>query len=325
MARRIAMTGATGFIGRHVAAALTARGDRVRAIVRPDSPRAAPAGVEVCRAPLKSPALQGAFDACDTVVHLAGLVAARHDREYVAVNVDATRAVAGAARLAGIRLVHISSLAAAGPAPASRPRGEDDPPHPITMYGITKLAGERAVMETSGLRWTVLRPGVVYGPGDRALVPLVRLAALPLIPLVGRPEGAYMFVHVDDLVRAIVAAVDAASEQFVCFVGHDRPVRPRELYDELRLISHGRGRIVRIPAAVVWLGANLCEVVGRVAGRSMVLDRRRYDELYSEGFVCRVDRLQERLGIVAAIGLHEGMERSAKWYAEECRLTETED
>jgi nucleoside-diphosphate-sugar epimerase len=314
MARRIAVTGATGFIGRHVAQALLARGDRVRAIVRPESPRAAPDGVEVSRVPLTRAALEAAFDACDTVVHLAGVVAARHDEEYVAVNVDATRAVAEATRTAGARLVHISSLAAAGPAPASRPRGEDDPSNPITMYGITKLAGERAVMATPDLRWTVLRPGVVYGDGDRALTPLVRLAALPIIPLVGRADGAYMFVHVDDLVRAIVAAVDAAADALVCFVGHERPVRPIDLYGELRRIAHGRGRIVRIPAPIVWTAANVCELAGRIARRSMVLDRRRYNELYSEGFVCRVDRMRDRLGVVATISLPEGMDRSARWY-----------
>jgi dihydroflavonol-4-reductase len=314
MARRIAMTGATGFIGRHVAAALAARDDRVRAIVRPDSPNAAPEAVDVLRAPLTSSGIRTAFAECDTVVHLAGLVAARRDADYVAVNVDATRVVAEAARDAGARLVHVSSLAAAGPSPASSPRGEDDPPRPITMYGITKLAGERAVTGTPGLRWTVLRPGVVYGNGDRALVPLFRLAALPLIPLVGRPDGAYMFVHVDDLVRAIVAAVDAENNDLLCFVAHEPPVRPSELYAELRATMRGRGRIVRVPSPVVWLAANACEVIGRATKRSMVLDRRRYDELYSEGFVCRLERLRDRLGIVAGIGLHEGVAKSAAWY-----------
>jgi nucleoside-diphosphate-sugar epimerase len=314
MGRRIAVTGATGFIGRHVAAALAARGDHVRAIVRPDSPRDAPPDAEIVRTALAMPALEAAFARCDTVVHLAGLVAASRDSEYVAVNVDATRAVADAARGAGARLVHISSLAAAGPAPPSRPRDEDDPPRPITMYGITKLAGERAVMDTPGLRWTVLRPGVVYGEGDRALLPLVRLAALPLIPLVGRPEGAYMFVHVDDLTRAIVAAVDAGADRSICFVAHEHPVRPRELYEGLRKIVHGRGRIVRVPAPVVWLLANAGELAGLIARRTMVLDRRRYNELYSEGFVCRVDRLRDTLGVVANTGLQEGLERSSSWY-----------
>ncbi len=79
---------------------------------------------------------------------------------------------------------------------------------------------------------------------------------------------------------------------------------------------HGRGRIVRIPAPFVWLIANAGELAGTVMRRSMVLDRRRYNELYAEGFVCRVNRLRERLGVDAIIGLHEGMRRSADWYTQ---------
>ncbi len=132
MNRLIAVTGATGFIGRHLVARLAARGDTVRAIVRPESPRRAPAGVDVVRAALTADGLRSAFDDCDTVVHLAGLVTAPTEADYVAVNVDATRDVAAATRRSGAWLVHISSLAAAGPAPAAHPRGEDDPLGPIT-------------------------------------------------------------------------------------------------------------------------------------------------------------------------------------------------
>jgi len=84
-------------------------------------------------------------------------------------------------------------------------------------------------------------------------------------------------VHIDDLTRAILAAIDAEQDGLVCFVGHARPVRPRELYDELRAVAHGRGRIVRVPAPFVWLVANAGELAGLIARRTMVLDRRRYN------------------------------------------------
>ena len=117
------------------------------------------------------------FDGADAVVHLAGVVSALREQDYIAANVDGTRAVAEAARAAGVPLIHISSLAAAGPAPPRAPRSEDDPPAPINAYGRSKLDGERAVAAVDGLRWTMLRPGVVYGPGDRALLPLFKLRA----------------------------------------------------------------------------------------------------------------------------------------------------
>src|SRR5207237_6875514 len=136
----------------------------------------------------------------DAVVHLAGVVSATRDQDYFTVNVDGTRAVARAARAADARIVHSSSRAAAGPASPAAPRSEDDPPAPMTAYGRSKLEGERALRAVPGLTWTILRPGVVYGSGDRALLPLFALAARGVLPLIGQARAAYTFVHVDDLV-----------------------------------------------------------------------------------------------------------------------------
>src|SRR5215475_8505553 len=155
--RSVAITGATGFIGRHLAADLVARGVAVKAIVRPRSPHSAPPETTPVTTPLDADSLRTAF---------AGVDAAVEARTYVAVNAEGTRAVATAARDVGARLIHVSSLAAAGPAPASAPHREDDPPRPLTPYGVSKLESERIVMATSGLRSIILRPGVVYGPTD---------------------------------------------------------------------------------------------------------------------------------------------------------------
>lgn len=317
MSRRVAVTGATGFIGRHLAAHLVARGIDVRAIVRPDSPHAAPAGTTLVRRPLVASALEEAFSGTDIVVHLAGVVRALGTDLYSAVNVEGTRAVAEAARSAGARLIHISSLAAAGPASAAAPRSEDDPPSPLTPYGKSKLAGEHVVTRTTGLRWTVLRPAVVYGPGDRAMLPLFRLARRGILPMIGRPDATYTFVHVGDVVRAIDAAIDVQLDGDIVFVGHPRPVTAREILEQIRAAVGGPARLLRVPAPIGWVAAMASDVVGRVIGRPLPLNRRRYAELSAEGFVCRVDRLRDRLGVVAAIDLHEGFAQTAAWYRRE--------
>src|SRR5206468_4066896 len=113
---------------------MVAGGDEVVAIVRPASPNQPPPGATVVRANLDAPALRPAFAAVEAVVHLAGVVSSARDEEYAAVNAEGTRAVAEAARAVGARLIHVSSLAAAGPASAARPRSEDDPSAPVTVY-----------------------------------------------------------------------------------------------------------------------------------------------------------------------------------------------
>jgi len=285
--RRVAITGSHGFIGTNLRAALAARGDEVVAIARPfDSARIAAD-------------LRGA----DAIVHLAGLVSAPREDDFVEANVDATRAVADGARRAGVRMIHISSLAAGGPAPVSAPRSEDDPPAPITPYGRSKLQGERVVAATAGLRWTILRPTVVYGPRDRAMLALFRFAAAGLMPLVGRSTAAYTFVHVDDLVRAVDRAIDADLHGETMFVAHERPASARALLEAIAAAVGARASIVTVPMPFLRAAAAAGDVVERLLGRRVLLDSSRYRELVADGFVCRVDRLRERLGIVAEIGL----------------------
>lgn len=317
MTRTVAVTGATGFIGRHVTADLLARGFEVRAIVRPESAHAAPAGASLVRVPLDAAALREAFTGADTVVHLAGVVSALRPSAYAAVNVEGTRAVAQAAQAAGARLVHVSSLAAAGPASAASPRREDDAPSPRTPYGCSKLEGEHVVMATPGLRWIILRPGVVYGPGDRALLPLFKLAALGLLPLVGRADAAYTFVHVRDVVRTVAAAADAAADGEILFVGHSHPVTTREILDGIRLAVGRPAMVIPIPQPFTRVAAAACDLIAPLVGRPLPLTRWRYVELSAGGFVCCVDRLRERLGIVAELDLRDGLADTAEWYRRE--------
>lgn len=341
MTRRVAVTGATGFIGTHLVANLVERGVEVRAIVRPSSVAAhrhtlaAPPDLPDLRAPLHltdpdppgSPhriltvvrtgleraALADAFRDVDAVVHLAGVVSTIRERELFDVNVGGTRAVADAARAAGVRLIHVSSLAAAGPASAGRPRSEDDPAAPVTPYGRSKLEGERVLAAMPDLRWIVLRPGIVYGPGDRAMLPLFQLAAHGVLPLVGRAGAAYTMIHVSDLIRTIVAALDSADRQTV-FAGHPHPATGRELLEGVRSAAGRTALILRVPLALARLAAIAGDIGGAIRGRPLALNGTRYVELSAEGFVCRVDRLRDRLGIVAEVDLAQGLAQTAAWY-----------
>jgi nucleoside-diphosphate-sugar epimerase len=295
---RVAVTGASGFIGGHLVEHLVARGTEVVAVRRPFDPMT----------------VRGALDGAGAVVHLAGVVSALREPDYIAANVDATRVVAEAARAAGVPMILISSLAAAGPAPPRAPRSEDDPPAPINAYGRSKLAGERAVALVDGLRWTTLRPGVVYGPRDRALLPLFKVARRGLLPLVGRTDAAYTFIHVRDLVRAIAAAIERPAVGDTIFAGHREAVTTRALLEGIRAATGAGAAIVPVPMALTRLAALAGDIAGRLRGRPTVINSRRYAELGSEGFVCRVDGLRDRLGVVAQIGLREGLADAFAWY-----------
>jgi nucleoside-diphosphate-sugar epimerase len=216
--------------------------------------------------------------------------------------------------------VYISSLAAAGPGSAAAPRTEADPPAPVNAYGVSKLHGERIVAEMIGARSIVLRPGVVYGPGDRALLPVFRMARHAVLPLVGHDAAAYTFIYIDDLLRAVAAAIDSTLEGETLFVGHPRPVRARELLEGIRRAVGRRAPIVRVPMAATRIAAIAGDIVGTITGRPQAINGSRYVELAAEGFVCRVDRLRERLGIVAETALEDGLAKTARWYRQQGML-----
>ena len=298
---KVAVTGASGFIGRHVVADLESRGVEVA----------------IARRPFDSRALASLLRGARAVVHLAGVVSTVHRQDYITGNVDGTRTVAEGARAAGVRMVHISSLAAAGPAPASAPRSEDDPPNPITPYGQSKLEGEHVLAAMPDLHWIALRPGVVYGERDRALYPLFQMASRGFLPLVGRTDAAYTLIHVADVVRAINAAIERDVEREPIFVGHPKPATTRDMIEGVQAALGTHARIIRLPMPLTHIAAIAGELAGRIRGKPLVINRRRYTELASDGFACRVDRLRDRLGIVAQIDLREGLARTAEWYKRE--------
>jgi nucleoside-diphosphate-sugar epimerase len=133
---------------------------------------------------------------------------------------------------------------------------------------------------------------------------------------VGR-DAAYTFIHISDAVRAILAAVDAENDAVkgtVLFVGHPRPVTTREVLETVRSVGRSPAVIVRLPLVLTRIAAAMGDLLARITGRPAVINRWRYAELTAAGFVCRVDRLRERLGVVARLDLREGLEETVASY-----------
>jgi predicted dehydrogenase/nucleoside-diphosphate-sugar epimerase len=220
-ARRVLITGATGFIGCRLAEVLHLGGDwEIRALVhKPGSAaRLARLPVEMVQGDLKSPAdLARAVEGCDAVVHCAIGTAYGHRREIFAVTVDGTRKLVEAARAEGVRrFVHLSSMAVYG----SEPRGVLDETTPVrpdrgSDYAESKAAAEDAVVRAArlGLGAVILRPGCVYGPYSRTFtvrpIEYLKKGGLVLAGSAGTPSNT---VYVDNLVHAIVRGLECSDE-----------------------------------------------------------------------------------------------------------------
>ena len=311
------MTGATGFIGSHLAERLVVEGARVRVLVR-DPKRLRPAlidRVEVVRGDLLQPdCFAAATQNCDVVFHVAAWLGTPNRREAAyAINVTATRQLAEAARAAGVRrFVSTSSIAVYGPV-KDGVVDETFPHWPGSLYSETKSAGEQAAFEAQTDRFevTVIRPAHVYGPRGRSWTTLpVNLAKRGLPSLVGGGRGFTHPVYVENLVEAYLLAAmrdEAIGEAFtIC----DADLPWREFFGRYADMAGRRAR--SIPVWLAWCGASAAEIGARIT---------RHPPIYPHtllGFVTgrcvySTDKARLLLGWSPRISLDEGLRRTQAW------------
>ena len=193
---RIALTGATGFVGQQVLPLLLARGWQVSALVRDASRLATDHGLTVVVGDLaNSDALTRLCAGADAVLHVAGAISSVTTEGFDTVNRAGTGHVLATALKAGVRrFVHVSSLAAREPA--------------LSPYAASKAAGESLVQQADGsLSTLILRPAAIYGEGDMATLPLLKALMSRVALLPGRRDNRFSLVHVDDFAAICVAAL----------------------------------------------------------------------------------------------------------------------
>ncbi len=332
---RAFVTGATGFIGHHLVRRLQAEGAEVRCLVR--SHRRAEAlaqlGARLVSGDVTDPeSLRSAVANVDVVFHLAGLTKATSAGQLREVNEEGTRNVAAACAAASVPpvLVYVSSLAAAGPCIAGRPRTEQDEPAPVSRYGQSKHAGELAAAAYARhMPITVVRPPIVLGQGDRAGLELFRTIArwnLHLVP--GRTDASYSVIHAADLAAALIAATASGrrldpetpenAHAGIYFAAADELVTYSELGRMAgRSLGRTQVRIWRSPGAGVWTIAAINELVAQVRRKPHILGWDKAREATAGGWACSDEALRRDTGFVPERPLQDRLDETVRWYREQ--------
>lgn len=315
---KAALTGATGFVGSHLLDALVAREARVRCLVRPPAAatRLAAAGHYVVLGGLAdAPALARLCEGADVVFHVAGAIAAVSEAAFLAVNRDGTAAVAEAARAAGVsRLVYVSSLAVTGPTARGRRADESGPPAPVTAYGRSKGAGEDA-LRRAGVDFTIVRPPIVYGPRDRQVLRLFRLARRGFVPLLGDGAQELSLVHARDLARALIeVAEEPRCAGRTYHSAQEEVVTQRALMARIAGAVGVRARFVPLPVLVVRAALHMAGVVSRVRGTASLIDPAKANELLAPAWTCASEAIARDTGWRADTLLDEGLRATAAAY-----------
>ena len=322
---KILVTGATGFIGRRVVHALLQTGHAVRCLVRPTSDTTVFAGspVECVIGDVGDIfSVKDAVQGIEAVVHLASLLKVPWHPDFNRVNVDGTGTVAAAcaAMMIPPRLLIVSSLAAAGP--SRRPRVEADGVQPISIYGRTKRDAEVAAINFADqVPITIARPPMVFGPDDRAALPLFRGAARGLSLIPTRDIHRVSLIHVDDLAAGLVDLVMRgehvqagwARGEGVYYLAADAYPTHAELG---RWIADAMGvravRTVRVPAVLTQIAGAVAELSGRVRGQVPPLNRDKAREITGGSWMC--DAAKARALGFAPHDVHARLRETADGY-----------
>jgi nucleoside-diphosphate-sugar epimerase len=254
----------------------------------------------------------------DVVFHVAGLVAARNEREYMQVNRDGTRHVVEAARVAGVsRLVLVSSLAAAGPSEPGRPLAGHEASAPVTAYGRSKLAAEEVVTR-SALPWTIVRPPMVYGPRDTEVFKVFKVARSGVVPVFGSKKQELTAIYAPDLAEALVQVAEKPGTlgrtYYAC---HPRIFTSEEFARTVgRAVRRPKLRVFSLPAGLTRGLLGLTGSLARLSGRATILNRDKSRELLQAAWTCDPSLLKRDTGWEAVFDIGAGTEATAAWCRE---------
>jgi dihydroflavonol-4-reductase len=320
--RTVLVTGATGFIGINLVHALLEKGYKVACLVRNTSNTRILQNlpVQLLEGDLHDlSAIRALGTSLHTVYHTAGAIKAPDRNRFFQINQAGTRNLLEtlAQTNPGLhRFIYISSLAAAGPSTANRPRTEEETSTPISWYGESKLAAENEVLHFKNtFPVTILRPSAVYGPYDKEIFLIFRMIKLGCLITPGRHVRQFSLIHVSDLVNALIKAGESTDP-----TGGIYHISRPEIYlweDVGHAIARELGKSFHRISLPEWM-AKSAGIAGdfwtNITKRTASINSQKVRELLEPSWLCDSSRAQGQLGFNPTIDLESGIRSTIRWY-----------
>jgi nucleoside-diphosphate-sugar epimerase len=321
---KVFVTGASGFLGSHVAEQLSEQGHSVVALVRRSSNTkflATLKNVELAYGAVEDKAsVRAAIRGADAVIHSAGLVKARNEQEFHRVNVDGTRNVLDAAleeRPNLRRFVLVSSLAAVGPSADGTPVCAGAEGKPVTAYGRSKLAAERLVIDAKEkLPVVVLRPPMIYGPRDPESFAFFQSVSRRFLPFLGDGKNTLSVIYASDAASACIRALESdVPSGSTYFIDDGRVYVWKEMLGDIERALGAQALVrVSVPFSLLRGAAVLSEGLSKITGKAVMLTRDKINELSAPHWVCDSSDARRDLGWEPRVDWREGTTRAVAWY-----------
>jgi len=331
--RTVLVTGAAGFIGSHLVDSLKSRGYQIRGFMHGADP-AFPLteGVEWIRGDLKNEEdCRRAVANCEIVFHLAAL--SRHDakvpdREYMRVNVGATRSLLEASHEHGIRkFIFVSSIEAVGISTDGHPLTEESEAHPRNIYGKSKLEAEKVVQSfhrIKGLDCVIVRLGCTYGPGEKLMFErMFKPIRRGIYPIFGDGNALMEFGFVKNQVHGILQAAEHGKAGEVYFLSDPRPYRFKAVVSEIGRQMGVPVRLIFIPNRLAWVLALTWELASRIFPIRPFYIKETGRPAFSRNTVrwatksvlfCDNSKAKNEIQYAPPYSLEDGIKESVDWY-----------
>ena len=319
---KVAIIGATGFIGRHLCEKCVERGDSVTALVRNSYAEDffIRNGASTVRAEITEESLVSTCAGADVVFNLAGALGkwgkSREEMEFVN-SVAPGMIVACASKCGATMVVHASTAGVSGPLPDGTIASEETESKPVTDYQQTKFDGEIAALrehERVGIPLVIVRPAFVYGPGDMHKLSLFKATRKRRMVLVNGGRSLLHPVHVNDLVDGMLLAAERAQGRGEAIIlAGPKPASTREIVRTIALSVKVAPPGLSAPEGLLLGAACIAEAAGRLIGKEPPLTRSRV-KLLSENYAYSTKKAETEIGFRPSIQLANGIEETARWY-----------
>jgi nucleoside-diphosphate-sugar epimerase len=322
------ITGATGFIGKHLAIALAKRGRSIKCLVRKTSQTnfLEQLGAELTYGDMNDTiSLKKALEDVDTIYHAAGEVFAAQEENYYRVNVSGLKNLLEACSNASVKkIIHFSSSSATGPNPQRDvPVTEDSPCRPITPYGMSKLEGEKIICQLSKqyhIPIIIIRPPLVYGPGvsqsSRVLM-FLNFINKGLFRTIGDGNNLVSLCYIDNLIHGLLLAeAEKKAEGQIYFLSDSRPYTVNEI---AATIAQEQGKPIPSSHIPLWAASPLSVGLGLLAklfSFNSPLTRNTVRELKNNWFI-DISKAQQDLGYQPCVEFKDGVRKTVEWFYNE--------
>lgn len=330
----ILVTGASGFIGSHLVESLVKEKKEVRCFIRPcsDVSFLKNFNVKLVHGDLKDlNSLKKATKDVELIYHLAAVAKTYQGLpvdEYKKVNVMGTRNLMEAARLNDVKeIVYCSSIDAVGPSLDGKPLTEETPPHPINIYGKSKLGGELVIKEyfkEYGMDGRIVRAPTVYGPRNLLYTErLFKAVKMGWYPIVGNGKTLMEFCFVGNLVHGMKLVAERGKAGEIYFISDERPYTLEEIVKEIGRQMNKNVKIIHVPIFLAYgfglITETLCWIFRappfcvKETGRP-AFSRNTVRWTSKSVRICDISKARRELGYDPPFSLSEGIKQTIEWH-----------